>query len=198
MYAVRSGPLAIALTLLLPSAAALAQDESPPPSAQPALSPAAQEFADAFPDEIGGVSLAGRVEITGASEPDGLDPAALPIITDLTADLGIGLDDILVASAMTFDDLFAEEATGVWIMAMMAPGMAPEAGVDLMLELWTMDVEEEALVISETSIAEREVTRIASAEDPDAAFNLYGSDSIVWMVAAEDPALLEETLSKLP
>jgi hypothetical protein len=198
MYAVRSGSLAIALTLLLPSAAALAQDASPPPSAQPTLSPAAQEFADAFPAEIGGVALAGRVEITEASAPDQMDPATLPLITDLAADLAIDLDEILVASAMTFDDFFAEEATGVWIMALMAPGMTPEAGVDFMLELWTMEAVEEALVISETQIAEREVTRIASAEDPDAAFNLYGSDGIVWMVAADDPALLEETLSKLP
>jgi hypothetical protein len=196
MNTVKSGALAIALVMLLP-VAALAQESSPSPSVQPTLSPTAQEFADAFPDEIGGVSLAGLVEVVAAAEPETIDPTALPLMTDLAADLGIGLDEIQMATAMTFDDFFAEEPEGVWIVALKAPGMAPQAGVDLMMELWTTQAEEE-LAISETRIAERDVTRVASAEDPDTAFYLYGSDGIAWMVAGPDPALLEETFSKLP
>lgn len=198
MNGLRSGSLAMALTLLLPAGAALAQDASPSPGAAPTLSPAAQDFADAFPDEIGGVALAGLIEVISVSEPDALDPVSLPLVTELADGLGIGFEDIYAASAMTFDDFLAEEPTGVWIMAIKAPGMAPEAGVDLLVDLWTMEADEEALVISETQVASRDVTRIASAEDPEAAFSVYGSDGIAWMIASPDPALLEETISKLP
>lgn len=198
MNSLRSGLLAIGLALLLPAGATLAQDAPSSPVVEPTMSPDAQEFADAFPDEIGGVALAGLVQIADVSQPDAFDPTTLPLITELADGLGIGFEDILAASAMTFDDLFAEEPTGVWIMALKAPGMAPEAGVALMVELWTLEADGEALVISETQVAQRDVTRIASAEDPEAAFVVYGSDDIAWMVASPDEALVEETISKLP
>lgn len=132
MNGLRSGSLAIALTLLLPAGAALAQDGAPSPGAAVTLSPAAQEFADAFPDETGGVPLAGLIEVVSAAGRDALDPISLSLMTDLAEGLGIGFDEIFAASAMTFDDFFAEEPTGVWIMAIKAPVMAPEAGVGLM------------------------------------------------------------------
>lgn len=198
MNSLRSGSLAVALTLLVPAGAALGQDASSSPIAEPTLSPVAQAFADVFPGEIGGVSLDGLIEVGDLSEPDALDPAAMPLMAGLAEDLGIGLEDILMAGAATFSDFFAEEPDGVWIMAIQAPGMAPDVGVDLMVELWTMEAEDADIVIEQVQIAGRDVTRVAAAAGAaGGALNFYGSEGIAWMVAGPD-ALLEEALSKLP
>ena len=189
------GALAIVAALLVPAGTTLAQDASP--TVEATLAPAAQVFAEAFPDEVGGVALADLIEVASADAPDVMDAETLPILEKVTMGLGVGLDAVLIGQAATFTDLFAEDEDGVWIIAIQIPGMDPATGSELMLSLFTASGEED-LVITEAEVAERSVTRVASADDPEAAFSIYAVGDIAWLIATPSTDLLEETISKLP
>ena len=189
------GSLGMAAALLVPAGTALAQEASP--TAEATLAPAAQAFAEAFPDEIGGVALADLIEVASADAPDVMDAETLPLLEEVIVGLGVGLDAVLVGQAATFTDLFDEDGDGVWIIAIQIPGMDPATGSDLMLGLFTASGEED-LVITETEVAERSVTRVASTDDSEAAFIIYAVGDIAWVVATQSTDLLEETISKLP
>lgn len=189
------GSLALAAALLVPGGSALAQEESP--AAEATLAPAAQAFAEAFPDELGGVSLAGLVEILAADAPDAMDPESTPMLEELAEGLGVGLGDVLIGQAMTFTDLFAEDQEGAWLIGIHVPGMDPATGSDLMVTLFTA-MADEGLVVTETEVADRPVTRVADAEDPESAFNVYAGGDMAWVVMTPSAALLEEAISKLP
>ncbi len=184
--------LLMAAALLVPTGTALAQEESAAPEV--ALSPEAQAFVDLFPAEIGGVALAGRIEvITGTSD----DFESTPELDALMGDLGIGLEDVLVGQAMTFDDLFEEEAQGAWVIAFQIPGMEPEVGEALMVEMWTADADE-GTEVAEAEVAGRAVTRITVPDEPGSAIDIYASGDTVWFVVASSPELQAEAISQLP
>jgi hypothetical protein len=192
MKITRIASLFIAAALVVPTGTAFAQEESMEPEAS--LSPEAQSFADLFPVEIGGVELAGRIEVmSGTSE----DFESTPELDAMIEDLGIGLEDVLVGQAMTFDDFFDEEAEGAWIIAFQIPGMDPETGEALMVEMWTAEAPEET-VVAEAEVAGRTVTRITVPEEAGAAIDIYASEDTVWFVVASDPELQEEAVSQLP
>ena len=192
MRLARIASLLMAAALLVPTGVALAQEEST--ASDEALSPEAQAFVDLFPAVIGGVELAGRVEVlTGASE----DFESTPELDAIIADLGIGLEDVLVGQAMTFDDLFDEEAQGAWIIAFRIPGMEPEAGEALMVEMWTAEAEA-GVEVAEAEVAGRAVSRITVPDEPGSAIDIYAAGDTVWFVVASNPEMQAEAISQLP
>jgi hypothetical protein len=189
------GSLALAAAMVVPAGTALAQEASP--TAEATLSPAAQAFAEAFPAEVGGVSLADLVEVSPADAPDVMDAEVSPMLEEVADGLGVGLGAVLVGQAATFTDLFDEDADGAWIIAIQIPGMDPATGSDLMVRLFTTYADED-WVITETEVAERPVTRVASVDDAEAAFNVYAGGDMAWVVMTASTELLEEAISQLP
>ena len=189
------GSLALAAALLVPGGSVLAQEASP--AAEATLAPAAQAFAEAFPAELGGVSLAGLVEVVSADAPDAIDPEATPMLEEVAEGLGLGLDAVLIGQAMTMTDLLSEDQDGAWVIGIQVPGMDPATGSDLMVRLFTTQADE-GFVITETEVAERTVTRVADAEDPESAFTVYAGGDMAWVVMTPSSELLEEAVSKLP
>jgi hypothetical protein len=190
----RLGSVIIAAALLIPAGSALAQEESPAPAAS--LTPAAESLVAAFPAELGGISLDGLVEVAAADTPDNLDPEMLPLLEEVATGASVGLDAVLVGQAMT-TGIFDEDPNGAWLIAIQVPGMEPETGSAFMVSLFTSFADEE-LVVSETEIAGRSVTQVASAEEPTAAFNVYAGGDIAWVIMTESAEVLEEAISQLP
>lgn len=184
----------VAMALLLPAGTVLAQDESPTPA--PSMTPAGAAFAAAFPGEIGGVSLSGKIEIYSGATPEQFDAQALPLLEDVAEEAGVGLDAVLVGQALSID-MLAPDAQAVWIAAIQVPGMDPATGADLMLELFTGSTDE-GLLVTEDEVASRPVTIVASPEEPEAPVIIYAAGDIAWLVMTQSVDLLEETISKLP
>ncbi len=190
----RIAAVALAAALLLPAGAVMAQDPSPLPSEEATLSPAGQSLYEAFPDEVGGTTLADSIQIMSVGqatdEEDGLE-----LIEAAAAAAGVSLEDIAMGSAFTFDDLEAE--SGVLIIAVHVPGLDPDAAKQLLLDLMMQDVDEGA-ILDETVVAGRDVTTLSSADDPEAVAYFYAGGDMAWMVGAPVLEELEEAISKLP
>jgi len=194
MKLTRIGAIVLAAAML-PSGVALAQDASPAPSAGATLTAVTGSIADAFPVEVGGVPLADSIEVLTGTEAAADDEGSGEALSAVAASLGVSLDDVSLASAFTFTDLDAEN--GVFIIAVQVPGMDPDTGMGLLLEILTYSADED-LVIGEAEVAGKGVVTLSSPDDPEAVAYLYAGGDIAWMVAAPLLTELEEAISQLP
>jgi len=194
MTLARMGTIVLAAAML-PAGTALAQDVSPEPSATTTSPATTIVLADAFPVEVGGVLLADTIEVLTGTEAAADDEASGETLSAAAASLGVSLDDVSLASAFTFTDL--DDESGIFIIAVQVPGMGADMGMELMLELFTRDADED-LIIGEAEVAGKDVVTLSSRDDPEAVAYLYAGGDMAWMVAAPLFADLEEAISQLP
>jgi hypothetical protein len=139
--------------------------------------------------------LADSIELLTGTDVVADDASALELLSGTAESLGISLDQITVGSAYTFTDLAAEE--GVLILALQAPGMTPEIGTQLMLDIFASDPDQE-LTMGEAEVAGRPVLTLSSPDDPESVAYVYAGGDMAWLVAAPVFAELEEAISQLP
>ena len=170
------------------------------PSAASAASPTPEPSVDRhgaadlearLPDEIAGVALA-RVSLTGTDFMSLGDEAGQSQMGSFLAGLGKTAADLAVAEAY--------DPAGILVFK---EGLFRVAGADpvQLLDLWVASQQaatSNRLQVSNTTVAGRSVTRLTdpSREVGGTTYAIADGDTL-WLIAADDAALLEEALGKI-
>ncbi len=187
--------LAMSLTtaLALP-AAVVAQDEAAPASATENAAAAEDtrlaELEALVPEFFAGLPLRENMQaVPGELLTSRMDDDERAVFEAMLAANGKTLTDYAAANVPVRID----DASAIVIQPHRVTGIDAAATLDAWVEILGLNTERPT--IEEALIAGQEVVRISDAARPDfPQLHLFAAGDVVWMVVAEDPAVIEEAV----
>lgn len=180
----------LAVALLLPAGAALAQDDGATPAAEASADPRIEELAALVPPALAGLPLADNLQFATGEQLFGvMQPAESEIIQGVLDETGTSVADY--AAVTTF--LQPSENEIVVIQAHRIEGIDASQTVDAWVEVLSMNLEEPS--IEEGFIGGRPVTLISDTAVPEIPLlHLFPAGDVMWMIVAADAAIVEEAM----
>ena len=189
--------LALTATLLLPGAAALAQDEATgsaePDAAIAADDPRLQELEALVPPALAGLPLDENLQSATGEELAGvMSPEELAILEDLLMENGKTLQDY--AAVATWLPISDQQV--VVLQAHRIAGVEASQTIDAWAEILSLSLTDPQ--VSEGFVGGRTVTLMTdSANEAAPLLHMFPALDVVWMMWADDEVLVEEAMDQV-
>jgi len=188
----------LAAALLLPTAGTYAQDEadadaSVAPEAIAAEDARIDELRALVPETLAGLPLRENLQVaTGEQLVQQMSDSERALFDGMLEANGATLADYAAANVF----LPVSDTTAVLVQPHRVQGIDAAGTIDTWVELLSLNAAEPE--VSKTVISGRDVTVFSDAARPESPFlHLFAAGDIVWMMVAEDAALIEEAVAVL-